>query len=124
MLNYVAVALGGAAGASARFFLSGLAHDRFGASFPYGTLMVNIVGCFLIGLFMEMTETRHVISPQARLFFAVGVLGGFTTFSTYSFETLALARDGMMVRAALNAFGSVGLGLGGAWLGMIAGRML
>lgn len=119
---YVAVALGGAVGASARYLVSGLVYTRFGVGFPYGTLAVNVVGCFLIGIVMEMGEGRYLIPPGVRLFLTVGLLGGFTTFSTFSYETLGLMRDGQFGPAAINAVGSVALGLVAAWGGMVVGR--
>ncbi|MBF0171403.1 MAG: CrcB family protein, partial [Nitrospinae bacterium] len=86
------------------------------------TLAVNLVGCFLIGLVMELTETRFLIAPPVKIFLTVGFLGGFTTFSTFSFETLALLREGESGLALLNAAGSLALGLVGVWGGMVAGR--
>lgn len=123
MTAYVAIATGGAIGACARYAISGVVYQRVGVLFPYGTFAVNIIGCFLIGLVMEMTEGRFAISPAVRLFLTVGLLGGFTTFSTYSYETLALMRDGMMAKAFLNAAGQVVVGLFGAYLGMVVGRL-
>ncbi len=117
-----AVATGGAAGATLRYLISGWVYARFGAGFPIGTLAVNLIGCFLIGLVMEMTETRFLLPPVAKLFVTVGLLGGLTTFSTYSFETLALLRDGSTGLALANAFGSLALGLVAVWVGVVAGR--
>jgi len=123
-MSYVAVAFGGAIGAVARYAVSGLVHGRLGVGFPYGTLFVNTVGCFLLTLVIETVGTRYIVHPSVKLFLAVGVLGGFTTFSTYSHETLSLARDGMFTLAAINAIGSVVLGLLGAYAGMVVGRLL
>ena len=117
-----AVATGGAVGATARYMVSGWVYARFGDGFPTGTLAVNLIGCFFIGLVMEMTETRFLLPPAVKLFVTVGLLGGFTTFSTYSFETLALLRDGAPGLALLNGAGSLALGLVGVWVGMVAGR--
>lgn len=124
MSNYLAVAFGGAFGSVARYFVAGAAYERLGVGFPYGTLAVNVTGCFLIGLIMELTENRFTINPQIKIFLTIGVLGGFTTFSTFSYETLALARDGLMFKAAVNSFGSLFTCLASAWLGMVAGRIL
>ncbi len=121
---YAAVALGGAFGACARYAVSGAVHARMGAAFPFGTLAVNIIGCFLIGLALEITEGRFIVNHNVKLFLTVGLLGGFTTFSTYSYETMALLRDGMAVKAAINAVGSIMLGLVGVYLGMISGRLI
>ena len=123
-MSYVAVAVGGAIGAVARYAVSGLAHARFGVGFPYGTLLVNTLGCFLLGLIIETVDTRYIVHPGVRLFLTVGVMGGFTTFSTYSHETLSLMRDGMFTLGTLNAIGSLVLGLLGAYAGMVAGRLL
>lgn len=124
MSNYLAVAFGGAFGSVARYFVAGSVHGRLGAGFPYGTLAVNVAGCFLIGLIMELTEGRFTINPQVKIFLTIGVLGGFTTFSTFSYETLAMARDGLMLKAGANAFGSLFTCLTATWLGMVAGRIL
>lgn len=124
MTQYAAVAIGGAVGSMTRYFVSGAVYQRFGTSFPYGTLAVNVIGCFLIGLIMEMTQDRYAINPAVKTLLTVGFLGGFTTFSTYSYETLALVRDGMALRALVNAGGSVVAGLFAAWLGIVAGRLI
>ncbi|MBI4665630.1 MAG: fluoride efflux transporter CrcB [Nitrospinae bacterium] len=124
MSQYMAVALGGAIGSSLRYFVSGAVYEKFGAAFPYGTLAVNIIGCFFIGLLMEMAEARFTMPPQIKLLLTVGVLGGFTTFSTFSFETLALMRDGMAMKAAVNIIGTVAICLTASWAGMVAGRIV
>ena len=116
--------MGGALGSVARYFAAGAVHERLGAGFPYGTMAVNVTGCFLIGLIMELTENRFTINPQVRIFLTIGALGGFTTFSTFSYETLALARDGLMLKAGANAFGSLFTCLAATWFGMVAGRIL
>jgi len=104
--------------------LSGAIYEKMGAGFPYGTFAINATGCFIIGLIMEMTETRYAINPVFKMFLTVGVLGGYTTFSSYSFETLAMARDGMMLKASLYSVGSLVTGLFAAWAGMVAGRLV
>ena len=123
MNAYAAIAAGGAIGACARYALSGVVYQKAGAGFPYGTFVVNILGCFLIGLIMEITEERFSATPAIRLFLTVGLLGGFTTFSTYSYETMALIKEGMMGQAFLNAAGQVLVGLFAAYLGIVAGRV-
>jgi CrcB protein len=87
-------------------------------------MVVNIIGCFCIGLAMEATEGRFAATPAVRLFITVGLLGGFTTFSTFSLETLNLVRDGFVIKAAINAVGSLLLGLMAAYAGLVAGRVL
>jgi len=117
------VGLGGFVGSSARYLLSGWVY-RMGEGFPYGTLVVNVAGCLAIGLLAGMAETRSVLDPQMRLFLLIGLLGGFTTFSTFAYETLALANDAEMLKAFLNTTLQVGLGLGAAWLGLVGARAM
>lgn len=121
---YFWIALGGAMGAVGRYGLQGLVYRFAGAAFPYGTLVVNVTGCFLIGWIMAVAEGRFVLSPTVRVFLTIGILGGFTTFSSFAYETLALMRDGEWVWALANAAGSVVLGLVAAFLGMAIGRLL
>jgi CrcB protein len=105
MLNYLWVGIGGALGSIARFWASGFVARHFGETFPYGTLVVNVTGSFLIGLFATLTgpEGRWLVSPGARTFFMVGICGGYTTFSSFSLQTLNLARDGEWLQAGANA---------------------
>ncbi len=124
MSGYLAVMTGGAVGASLRYLVSGLVYQRLGTSFPYGTLAVNVVGCFLIGLVMSVTEDRFIINQNFRLFLTVGMFGGFTTFSTYSYESLVLLRDGQGVYAMMNLAGSVVAGLAAVYVGTVAGRIV
>ena len=103
------VALGGALGSVARYALSGIAVRWLGAAFPYGTLFVNVMGSFAIGLLAALVaaDGRPSLGADARAFLLVGVLGGFTTFSSFSLETLNLARSGALAPAMLNVAGSV-----------------
>lgn len=118
------VGLGGFAGSILRFAVSGLV-QRFdpSGSFPYGTLAVNALGCLAIGIFAGPAETRQVFGPELRSFMFLGLLGGFTTFSTFGYETHALLRDGDGLKAGANALGSVALCLVLAWLGHALERM-
>jgi fluoride exporter len=112
------VGLGGFVGSSLRFVISGWVHRLPGtSSFPFGTLVVNVVGCLLVGLIGGWAEHRQVLSPATRLFLLIGVLGGFTTFSTFAYETLAFAHGADVGRALANVGLQVVLGLGAAWLG-------
>ena len=113
------VALGGALGSVARYAISGVAVRWLGAGFPYGTLFVNVTGSFTIGLLAALVaaDGRPSLSADARAFLLVGVLGGFTTFSSFSLETLNLARSGALGPAVLNVAGSVALCLAAVSLG-------
>jgi CrcB protein len=119
MLSYVWVSVGGAIGSAARFWISGVVAQRYGQTFPHGTLTVNVTGSFLIGLFAALTdpEGRWLVSPGFREFFMIGVCGGYTTFSSFSLQTLSLAQEGEWFRAAANAVASFALCLVAVWLG-------
>jgi CrcB protein len=123
-MKYVLIGIGGAIGAVGRYILQGLVYQFTGAFFPYGTLVVNVFGCFLIGLVMGLTEDRFLIDAQLRLFITVGILGGFTTFSSFGYETFAMLRDGEVLRASVNVIGSVIAGLAAVWLGFVAARLI
>ncbi len=120
----ILVGIGGFIGAVFRFLLSGFVHRLVPLSeFPFGTLAVNVVGCLLIGLLNGLAETRQVIGPELRLFLMIGMLGGFTTFSAFGYETLELIRDAEIARAMGNVFLQVLLGLVAVWLGDMLGRI-
>jgi len=118
------VGLGGFIGSVLRYGVSGFA-QRWDpvASFPYGTLTVNALGCFAIGALAGLTESRQLFGPELRLFVFIGVLGGFTTFSTFGYETHALLREGDHLKAGANALGSLALCLILVWLGHALGRV-
>jgi fluoride exporter len=122
--NYVLVFLGGGIGAAARYWAQGLVYQKWGTAFPSGTLLVNIIGCFLIGFLMSTLEDRFILYPSLRIFLTIGILGGFTTFSSFSFETMALMRDGEVFYASANIFLSVGVCLAGTWLGSTLGKLV
>ena len=126
MAMYLAVALGGALGTIGRYFVSGLVANAFGETFPWGTLIINITGSFIIGFFGTLTapEGRFLVAPDMRIFVMVGFCGGFTTFSSFSIQTLALARDGEWLWASFNIVGSVVLCLLSVWLGHIGAAAL
>lgn len=107
-------------GACLRFALAGVVQkiDPL-ARFPYGTLAVNLTGCLVIGLLGGLSESRQIFGPGARLFVFIGLLGGFTTFSTFGFESFALLREGENLKALVNITASVVLGLGTVWAGYI-----
>jgi CrcB protein len=113
------VALGSALGGVARYWCSGFVAQRFGETFPWGTLTVNVVGSFLIGFIAAISSTdgRFIIPAEARQFMMVGILGGFTTFSSFSLQTLTLARNGEWLLVGANVVGSVVLCLVMVWAG-------
>ena len=111
-------------GANARYFVGLWAAERLGTLFPYGTFVVNVTGSFLIGLFLALLADRLLADPAWRLILVTGFCGGYTTFSTYSFEAVGLIRDGAYAMAALYVVGSVGLGLAAVVAGTAAARLL
>ena len=125
-IEYVWIALGSALGGAGRYWISGVLARRLGETFPVGALAVNLTGSFLIGLLAALTETdgRLLISPVARNFLMAGVLGGYTTFSSFSLQTLSLARDGEWLYASGNVVPSVMLCLLGVWLGHVLGHWI
>ncbi|MSP54398.1 MAG: fluoride efflux transporter CrcB [Myxococcales bacterium] len=108
MNQLLLVVLGGGVGSGARFLVSAWMLDRFGASFPWGTFTVNVVGSFLLGVVMQLGQAGASLTPEARLFLTTGFMGGFTTYSTFNHETIRLLQGGSLVAA----FGNVGLTLG------------
>lgn len=124
MFRSILVFVGGGTGAVFRYLLASWIYEVVGSGFPYGTLVVNILGCFVIGLFLTMAEGRFLISPSVRVFVAVGIIGGFTTFSTLNFETLELLRDGAFALALLNVGASIAVGLSATWVGAVVGRII
>jgi CrcB protein len=120
--SYLWVAVGGALGSVARFGCSGFVAQRIGEVFPWGTLVVNVFGSFVIGFFGTLTgpDGRYLVGTETRQFVMIGFCGGFTTFSSFSLQTLILAQDGELLRASGNIVGSVALCLGAVWLGHIA----
>jgi CrcB protein len=117
------VGLGGALGSIARHLLGTWVNSAFPLStFPWGTLAVNVSGCLVIGLLGGLGDARASLGPELRMFLFVGVLGGFTTFSSFAYETLALLRFEDLARALANVAAQVVLGLGAAWIGYSLGR--
>jgi CrcB protein len=118
-MNYVWIFIGGGLGSIARFAASGLVARMFGETFPWGTIVVNVSGSFLIGVVATLAapEGRLFLSPEARQFILLGLFGGYTTFSSFSIQTLTLARDGEWLQAGANVLLSVALCLVAVWLG-------
>jgi fluoride exporter len=123
MMIPISVAVGGALGSLARYLLAGLVHRVAPPYFPYGTFVVNVLGCLAFGAIFGLSEHRFVLGPTSRAFLLIGVLGGFTTFSSFTFETFQLLRDGELLLAGLNAAGQLFLGLFAFWLGVIVSRL-
>jgi len=122
LLNILLVAVGGAIGSVARYVLSLLVLRATGSYFPFGTFTVNLIGCLVFGVIAGAADQRLAISSAARVFLLVGVLGGFTTFSSYAFESFALLRDGQLAAASVNILGQVVAGLVGVALGFALTR--
>jgi len=123
-MRLLLVCLGGAIGSGARFLASGWLERAFGAQFPLGTLFVNVTGSFLIALVLELAGRTTAITPDLRLFLTTGVMGGYTTYSTFNHETLRLAQNGGEALAALNVGITVFGCAAGGLLGMAAGRLV
>ncbi len=121
-MKYVLVATGGALGSVARYALDGFVLRLASPYFPSGTFVVNAVGCLVFGAIIGVADARSALTPAGRLFLLIGLLGGFTTFSTFTFETFQLVRNGEYARGALNAVGQVFVGYVAMWAGYIASR--
>ncbi len=117
MLKWILIAAGGAAGSLLRYSMQGWFQRLTSGSFPLGTLAVNLVGCLLIGLLSGLFAGPQLIREEYRIGLTVGILGGFTTFSTFGLETFTLSNDGQFRLAALNVALSCGLGVAAVWLG-------
>ncbi|HXY06363.1 MAG TPA: fluoride efflux transporter CrcB [Terriglobales bacterium] len=118
------VGIGGGVGSILRFWLGSYIGGRLGSRFPYGTFVINVTGSFLIGLVLTILAERTQWSPNWRYLIPIGFIGGYTTFSTFEYETLRLVQDGQMVTAMLNITMSVTVGFAGVWAGMVAGRSI
>ncbi len=105
-MNYLWIAVGAVAGASARYFLSGLIVRNFSATFPYGTLLINVTGSLVLGFFLVYSTDRVLLDPRWRLLVAVGFCGSYTTFSSYAFESFALMEQGQWLLVGLNVVAS------------------
>jgi CrcB protein len=122
-VQYLVISLGGILGANARYVLGTWIAGRYGTSFPYGTLVINLSGSFVIGLFLTLIAERFVLHPNWRLFFAVGFLGAYTTFSTFSYESVVLLQNGAWRLGLVNMVGSVVLGPIAVVMGMAVARL-
>ena len=118
------VGLGGFAGANARYLLGGWVASRFGATFPYGTYVINVTGSFILGFFLAFAEDRAWVAPSLRLLFAVGFVGAYTTFSTFEYESIRLLQERELLLAGLYLIGSVLTGGIAVVLGIALGSSL
>jgi CrcB protein len=123
-MTLLGIAIAGAAGALARYGTAGLVHRWLGTAFPWGTLAVNLSGCFLLGLLLELTRQTGWVPPELRIFAGIGFLGAFTTFSTFGYETFRAFESGEWLAAALNVLANVLGGLLLVALGASLGRFL
>lgn len=121
MEKFLVISLGAVLGANARYWLGGWAAEKFGSALPYGTLLINLTGSFLLGLFLTLISDRFIVDANWRLLTAVGFLGSYTTFSTYTYESVALILAGQPLLGSFNLFAGSILGaaaaIGGIWLG-------
>ncbi|MGB9459059.1 MAG: fluoride efflux transporter CrcB [Bryobacteraceae bacterium] len=122
MIRYLLVAIGGGTGALARYVAASAIMTRFGGRFPVGTLAINVTGSFLIGFLMTMLTERFQLDPQWRLLLVVGFLGGYTTFSSFEWETFAAVREGALWTGMLNVVSSIVVGYVAVWLGVMLAR--
>ena len=125
MLKILMVGLGGAGGSILRYLASGYVQQLLNsATFPYGTLVVNVLGCLIIGFLSELAEAHGMFTPETRALVLIGMLGGFTTFSTFGNESMNLLRDGESALALINIGASILFGLAAVWLGRTAAYTL
>lgn len=123
-MNALAVFIGGGIGAVLRYWLSGVIYRYAGSGFPWGTLAVNVLGSFAIGLLVTVLAERFAVSAALRVFLTIGVLGGFTTFSTFSYEAMALFNEGSFGWMSLYVLSTMIGCLAAAWLGLAAAKLL
>jgi len=124
MLKIFLIGVGGFIGSILRYATSGFVLKIFGKPyFPYGTLVVNILGCLLVGYLIGISENRQVFNPEIRMFIFVGFLGGFTTFSTFGYEVFSSTRDGQIISLLINILLHLVLGLGAVWVGYFLSKL-
>lgn len=124
MSKWVYLVAGSILGGLARYILAGAVYEKMGTSFPYGTLIVNLSGCFLVGFFSSLVDDKFFLGPNSRILLMTGFCGAYTTFSTYMFETGSLVREGQVSMAFLNIFVSTAVGFGAYWLGVVIGDVI
>lgn len=124
MEKFFVISIGAILGANARYWVGGWAATRYGAAFPYGTLIINLTGSFLLGLFITLISERFLVNPNWRLLIGIGFLGSYTTFSTYTYESVNLLLSGQLWSGLINLFGSSMIGAIATILGILLGRVL
>lgn len=124
MDKYLIISLGAILGANARFLVAGWAAQKFGTNFPYGTLIINLTGSLVLGFFLTLISDRLIVDARWRLLIAVGFLGAYTTFSTYTYESANLILTGQVWSGLVNLFGSSILGLTAVTAGILLGRLI
>jgi CrcB protein len=124
MTRLLLICLGGAVGTGARYLLSGWLLRSLGPSFPYGTLSVNVIGSFLLAVVMHVGLATSALSPTLRVVLGTGVMGGFTTYSTFNYETLQYLQEGAAGVAALNVFATLAICFAAGSLGLLCGRWI
>jgi CrcB protein len=124
MSEFLLIGAGAALGANARYWLTNYFVQRFGPAFPYGTLFINVTGSFLLGFVLVLVANRFVVDPGYRLLIGTGFLGAYTTFSTFSYDTIVLLEHGDVLPAVLNVGSSVAVSLVAAYLGIVLARIL
>lgn len=124
MEKFLLISTGAILGANARYWLGDWAAQKWGVAFPFGTLLINLTGSLLLGLFMTLATERLMLDPRWRLLFAVGFLGAYTTFSTYTYESFNLLLSGQWLPGLLNLLGSSVLGVLAVGLGVYLGKLL
>ncbi len=124
METFLLISTGAIFGANLRYWVGGWAASRFGTSFPYGTLIINLTGSFILGLFITLATERLLLDPRWRLVIAIGFLGGYTTFSSYTFESMSLILDNQWIPGLLNLFGSAFLGGLAVLMGILLARAI
>lgn len=124
MDKFLLISLGAVLGANARYWIGNWAAEKFGSAFPYGTMIINLSGSFVIGLFLTLVTERLALDPRWRYLIVVGFLGAFTTFSTLAFESFNLVDQGQWLAAFMNVFGSAALGILFVGLGVFIAKMI